>query len=242
MTIPYFYIIQHKKTKIKYAGCKYSKGSDPKTFMQMYGYTTSSNIINNIIKTEGLYGFDILTMKTEKDCGMRVYDYETRWLNDHMCAQSKEWFNKHNNHYSAYDIFQHLKTTIDPDTGLDLSTLRSLKTRDTKLKNNSYKYIGKKISEALSRIEDGLTVAQKRGLKLSKIMKEKGIAKGKTNPQFGKYGINHPKFGKFHSEEAKRKQSESNKKPKNKSPCHYCSKLVDPGNMKRWHGEGKCVN
>lgn len=97
MTTPYFYIIEHITTKRKYAGCKWARNSTPDNFMRVGGYTTSSTEVNNIILSEGISAFRVVTIKTELECGMHVYEYETRWLNDHDCAKSKTWINKHNN-------------------------------------------------------------------------------------------------------------------------------------------------
>lgn len=100
MSKPYFYIIEHKRSKMKYAGSKWSKNADPERFMKTGGYLTSSSKIKEIINAEGLDSFNIICIKSETECGMDVYSFETRWLRDHNCAQSKEWFNKHNNNKS----------------------------------------------------------------------------------------------------------------------------------------------
>jgi hypothetical protein len=59
-TTPYFYIIQHKDTKIKYAGIRYAKGRNPSEFMQPKGYKTSSSTISRIIQSEGLEAFNVI--------------------------------------------------------------------------------------------------------------------------------------------------------------------------------------
>lgn len=38
----------------------------------------------------------------------------------------------------------------------------------------------------------------------------------------------------------KKSTTENMKKPKVKRECLICGKMVDPGNLSRWHGEGKC--
>lgn len=38
----------------------------------------------------------------------------------------------------------------------------------------------------------------------------------------------------------KKSTTENMKKPKVKQECSVCGKLVDPGNLSRWHGIGKC--
>ena len=95
-TIPYFYIIRHKNTKIMYAGSRWAKGCHPNEFMENKGYNTTSNTIKNIIKKEGLDIFEILRIDTNCD-GLSVYDYESLFLQTLNCAQSKNWYNKHNN-------------------------------------------------------------------------------------------------------------------------------------------------
>jgi hypothetical protein len=95
-TIPYFYIIQHKKSKKMYAGSKYAKGCNPNTFMISGGYTTSSIVVNSIIECEGLNSFEILRIDTNLD-GLSAYNYETLFLQCNNCAESNDWYNKHNN-------------------------------------------------------------------------------------------------------------------------------------------------
>lgn len=40
----------------------------------------------------------------------------------------------------------------------------------------------------------------------------------------------------------KKSSTENMKKPKSKSPCPHCGKLVDGGNMKKWHGDNCKLN
>lgn len=97
--IPYFYIIEHIETGKSYAGAKWASDADPSVFMQPGGYTTSSNLINKIIKKEGVESFKISVLLTETDCKMPVLEYETKFLQENNCAKSKLWFNTHNNHH-----------------------------------------------------------------------------------------------------------------------------------------------
>jgi hypothetical protein len=77
------------------------------------------------------------------------------------------------------------------------------------------------------------------------VNKSKGRS-GKDNYMFGKTHSKDSKEkmkndyweGKTHSLETKEKMSlAALGKPKTKSPCKYCGKMVDPGNMKRWHND-----
>lgn len=99
MTTPYFYIVQHVRTGMLYAGSKWGKDADPKTLMVDGGYTTSSQVVNGIISAEGTSSFAVLMVKTDVE---DVYGFETAFLNEHGCARSKFWLNKHNNEGCAY--------------------------------------------------------------------------------------------------------------------------------------------
>lgn len=94
---PYFYIIKHKPSGKLYAGCKYARNSNPKTFMTSLGYKTSQNTIKKLINEDGLESFEIVTILIEKECGCHVHEYETRFLIENNCAKNEEWINCHNN-------------------------------------------------------------------------------------------------------------------------------------------------
>ena len=93
---PYFYIIQHKETKMLYAGSRFAKGCHPDEFMKVYGYTTSSSIINLIIENYNIDVFDVIRVDTYCD-NIHPYDYESIFLQTMDCASSAEWYNTHNN-------------------------------------------------------------------------------------------------------------------------------------------------
>ncbi len=104
---PYFYIIQHKETGKKYAGSRWAKNCHPDEFMKKDGYTTSSNIINNIIKQNGINVFEIIELITQDELiakhGIQtVYQYESWFLQTNKCATSNEWYNAHNNNGVAF--------------------------------------------------------------------------------------------------------------------------------------------
>jgi len=102
ITIPYFYIIQHITSGKKYAGSKYGRKSNPMTFLTELGYKTSSKIVNQLIRDEGIIAFKIIQLLTEHECGMNVYEYETMFLQTNDCAKSDMWLNCHNNHKISY--------------------------------------------------------------------------------------------------------------------------------------------
>ena len=96
MTTPYFYIIKHKESGIKYAGCRFANGCHPDELLKEDGYTTSSKTINKIIDSDGIDSFEIVKIDIICD-GLDVYEYETKFLVENDCARSKEWYNHHNN-------------------------------------------------------------------------------------------------------------------------------------------------
>ena len=93
---PYFYIIQHKVTKKMYAGSRWAKGCHPNEFMQPNGYKTSSTKILEIIEQEGIDIFDVIKITTQFNTPT-VYEYESKFLQENKCAESDDWYNKHNN-------------------------------------------------------------------------------------------------------------------------------------------------
>ncbi|CAB4125394.1 hypothetical protein UFOVP58_128 [uncultured Caudovirales phage] len=93
MTQPYFYIIEHINTGKRYAGARWQKGCHPNEFMKESGYTTSSFIVNEIVKSEGLNSFKVLEILLMDN----PYEFETEFLKTNNCAMSEIWLNKHNN-------------------------------------------------------------------------------------------------------------------------------------------------
>lgn len=93
MTQPYFYIIQHKASKKKYAGCRFQKGCHHSELLTDGGYLTSSNSVKKILLEEGADAFEIIEI-VEVD---NSYAYETNFLVENKCAESEDWINQHNN-------------------------------------------------------------------------------------------------------------------------------------------------
>jgi hypothetical protein len=103
---PYFYIIQHTKSGLLYAGCRYSKltrsnyttiGCNPVEFMKIDGYKTSSKKVHTLIEMGGIDSFKIIQLIPEQCCGTDVYTYETLFLQKYNVAQRSNWINCHNN-------------------------------------------------------------------------------------------------------------------------------------------------
>lgn len=98
---PYFYIIQHKQSGKKYAGCRYAKKCNPIELLKQGGYSTSSNRVNKIIEEEGLDAFEIVEILTEDQIG-NVRDYETKFLIEHQVNKSDQWFNVYMNQTTGF--------------------------------------------------------------------------------------------------------------------------------------------
>lgn len=93
--IPYFYIIKHKPTGKFYAGCKINSKADSSNLMTEKGYQTTSKIIKNLIKTDGLVSFEVLRIK-HFDLPKQALDYESRFLTKVNAAENNMFFNRHN--------------------------------------------------------------------------------------------------------------------------------------------------
>ncbi len=95
ITIPYFYIIKHGPTGKYYAGCKINSEADSSNLMTENGYKTTSKIVKNLIKKDGLESFQILRIK-HFDLPEQALDYETRFLLKVNAAENPMFFNLHN--------------------------------------------------------------------------------------------------------------------------------------------------
>jgi len=102
---PYFYIIQHKQSGKKYAGCRYAKKCTPIELLKQDGYTTSSKRVNKIIEEEGLESFQIVEILTEDQIG-DVREYETKFLIENQVNKSDEWFNVYMNQTSGFGTYE----------------------------------------------------------------------------------------------------------------------------------------
>ncbi len=93
--IPYFYIIKHTPTGKYYAGCKINSAANSSNLMTKKGYKTTSKIVKNLIKTDGLESFEILKIK---HFGLpdQALDYETRFLLKVNAAENERFLNRHN--------------------------------------------------------------------------------------------------------------------------------------------------
>lgn len=108
---PYFYVIKHSKTGMKYAGSRWRtrptkfsiNGAHPSELLKEKGYLTSCNRVARTIEAEGIDSFEILDIITLDEIKIpfgwqTIYDFERSFLIENNCAKSQDWINSHNNH------------------------------------------------------------------------------------------------------------------------------------------------
>lgn len=93
---PYFYIIQDTRNGMYYAGAKWGRDANPETFMTKGGYTTSSVVVNSIIKQYGIEVFSVKRLRYFQTVN-ETYDYETRFLKRVNAKDNPLFYNQHNN-------------------------------------------------------------------------------------------------------------------------------------------------
>jgi NUMOD3 motif len=89
---PIFYIIQHVRTGIYYAGYK----TNDKNMMTSDGYCTSSNKVKSIIHEEGLNSFIIRRIQYFST-GKEAHDHETEFLIRVGVPKNSRFYNRHVN-------------------------------------------------------------------------------------------------------------------------------------------------
>jgi hypothetical protein len=95
MKTPYFYIIRHIPSQKYYAGCKINSLADSSNLMTNGGYQTTSKVIRDIIKHDGLASFEVLKIKHFNSSG-EALSYESRFLQKVNAAENPQFFNLHN--------------------------------------------------------------------------------------------------------------------------------------------------
>jgi hypothetical protein len=113
---PYFYIIQEKNTGIYYAGSRWAKFCNPEELLVEDGYTTSSNMVNQLIKENGLNSFKICKIRCF-ETKEQVWEYETKFLSKVDARNNSRFYNKHNNdgHLNPQNMKNYLKETYGKD-------------------------------------------------------------------------------------------------------------------------------
>jgi len=116
ITLPntaFFYIIQHIRTGIYYAGAKYGKNHrapNPSSFLLNDGYCTSSKKVLNIISLEGINAFEIRKIILFES-SERARNYEHRFLKKVKIPHNSRFYNLHNAGKNWGAIEQHTDET-----------------------------------------------------------------------------------------------------------------------------------
>ena len=125
-----------------YAGSRWAKGCHPNEFMQPNGYLTSSNEVLEIIDKEGIDVFKIISITTRFGT-TSAYEYESKFLQENKCAESDDWYNKHNNTGVMSFGTAQFKSQMIEKYGVDhiskSSTYKDIK-RNTFMKNFGVEY------------------------------------------------------------------------------------------------------
>lgn len=196
--IPYTYLIGWSSHNKWYYGVRYSRKSNPKELWKTY-FTSSKHVKNY----RQIFGDpDIIEIRKTFDCAENAQKWESKVLKKMKVVESDNWLNKTDNQsISVVDCLVGAK----------------------KPKSN-------KMRQKLSETKKGTKLSEETKEKISKTTKGRiGSWKGKTLPCSAKeklschgkklVGDKNPFFGKKHSEETKKKISES-RKNKNSGSSH----------------------
>jgi hypothetical protein len=234
MKSPYFYIIKHIPTGTYYAGCKISKEADSSNLMTTNGYKTTSKIVKQLIKTDGLDSFVVLKIKHFMKPEQALI-YETRFLTKVNAAENTRFLNRHNGgknfmNKGGYILSESTKNKMKkPKSG---ETVQKQNEEKINRSNDVYKkMIQTRKSKGLPWVSD----EQKEKIKNfnskywneenRKLQKERMIEFYKNNPisdttreklknRFS--GENNAMFGKTHSKETREKMKKAWEKRKHK--------------------------
>lgn len=142
MNYPYFYIITEHSTGKHYAGVRYAENCNSNELLQYDGYITSSKIIHNIIKNNGIKSFYINRIKLFTSIEDAI-SYEYRFLNKVDAANNINFYNASNNANGFYLNVNQLKNYMLDLYGEDnCSKLEhiKIKKKNTCQKNHGYDY------------------------------------------------------------------------------------------------------
>jgi|LakMenEpi03Aug12_release.lakeMendotaPanAssembly.Ray.scaffolds.fasta_scaffold691402_1 hypothetical protein len=243
MTIPFFYILRHNVTNIRYAGIKFAKGCNPSDLLRTY-FTSSAIVKPMLLEDRTCFSIEqIIEFETKE----QAIDFEEAFLTERQAHLSPEWYN------------QSAGRAINPDRvvetcmekyGVD-NWMKSEEAKSQKLgfkEGNTHGCFPrsdetkKKMSESFTgRVysdEHNEKLRQsKLGTKASDETKQKlsDIRKGKPRPaSFSAKmsekmkGENNPMFGKV---------SPNKGKTLEKFECECCGAHVSKANYNKWHGE-----
>ena len=109
MNKPYFYIIEHIPSRKYYAGVRFAKNCNKDELLKEDGYCTSSNLVNQIIKEDGLESFKIRKIK-EFDNKFDAMEYEAKFLHKVNAMHNARFLNLNNTasfNYNTKKLCEH---------------------------------------------------------------------------------------------------------------------------------------
>ncbi len=253
IVIPYTYLIKHTKSGNLYHGSRSNKsGCHPEELLKENGYTTSSKIIKEIIKNEGLNSFEIIEI-TIHSSPKEAIIAEEQYHKLYDVAGNVYYFNQHN----AGTKFTTINTTHNRKhreetkqkigisnkgkcKGRSKSEETKQKMRKPKSEEHRKKMLGRKVSEDAKRkigqSKKGIPRSEETKMKLSLAnMGKKHTEETIDKMRVANLGENNGMFGKIHNEETRSKMSDS---WKNRSTieCPHCHKVSkNASSMKRFH-------
>lgn len=232
---PYFYIIKHEPTKKYYAGCKLNSKSDSSNLMTEGGYKTTSKVIKDLIKKDGLKAFEIIRIK-HFESSDQALNYESRFLTKVNAADNPMFFNRQNGgknfvNKGGYKLSQTTKAKMSKPKSKETIEKQNEGKRcrpkevyqkmvETRRKNNPV-WHNDEMREIISKSGRARFSNEENKIKHSEIMKEYY----KNNPVSEEVkekhrklssGENNPMFGKTHSEETREKLRLAWERRKNK--------------------------
>jgi len=237
---PYVYIIRNIDTGIRYCGCKFAKGCKPDDLL--VSYLTSSKVVRKLIDCGAKFEIEQVAVVSTKE---EAIELEELILTEVQAHTSASWYNLsisgaiNPEHVKAscvekYGVENWMITDMAKGMGFKKGNTYGCfkRSEETKLKM-SEAFTGRVFSE-----EHRNSIAKARtGVKASiqTIQKMSDIRKGIKRPasfsekmSIKMSGENNPMFGKVsHKKGIKEEQY----------LCEHCLKLVNKGNLIRWHND-----
>lgn len=237
-TIPYTYLIKHIESGNLYHGSRTAKNCNPDELLKEKGYTTSSKIIKNIIKEQGLKAFEVVNIEVFED------------IKEARLAEEL--------YHKKYDVRSNVYYFNQWNAGEKFSTTGKSISEERK-KKQSIAMTGKLIGEKNPMYGKPKSDSTIKKLSLANT--------GEKNPNYGSSrseetkkkqsitmrGENHPMFGKHLSEEHREKLRIANTgktltklqkeklsliktgKSYSKITCPHCGKEGGSNAMSRYH-------
>lgn len=237
---PFVYIIKNTSTGIRYCGCKFAKGCKPEDLLT--SYFTSSKVVKKLIEDGDVFEIEQICEVATKE---EAIELEELILTEASAHTSKDWYNLSIS--GAIDP-EHVKQTCLEKYGADNwmksdnakglgfkegNTYGNFKrSEETKVKM-SIAFKGRVFTEEhranIAKVRVGKVASNETKKKMSE--KRKGIKRPQSfleKMSTLMAGENNPMYGK-----------PSTKKgvPEVKYECPHCGKLVNKGNLYRWHND-----